>query len=165
MIELENSNMEINLPLIKLRPYQNYAINCNGLVYSYKSQKFLRQHEDDRGYRMVSLWHDGKSRTKKIHRLMAQAFFEDATEINHIDGDKANNRLSNLEVSTRSHNIRHSITTGLRKVKINKITVDYIRQCKRDKSLSMAELAKRYSLSYSYTCQIARGERGCSFGD
>ena len=69
-----------------------------------------------RGYSMVTLHSAGLGDQRLIHVLVAQAFIGDRPkdfDINHIDGNKANNRLSNLEYCTRSQNIRHSYKLGL----------------------------------------------------
>ena len=69
------------------------------------------------GYLHVQLYIDGKSFTKLIHQLVAEAFIENPDnkpDVNHIDGNKLNNNVSNLEWVTKSENIRHSLRTGLR---------------------------------------------------
>lgn len=51
-----------------------------------------------------------------IHRMVAAAFVENPNElpeINHIDGDKTNNTMANLEWCTSSENFRHALRTGL----------------------------------------------------
>lgn len=71
---------------------------------------------NNQGYNTVSLCKDGKQSTKKVHRLVAQAFInttENYWEVNHLDGNKLNNNKNNLEWSTRSDNMRHAINTGL----------------------------------------------------
>ena len=70
-----------------------------------------------RGYLHVILNKDGHFKACTVHRLVANAFIPNADnkpQINHIDGDKANNRVDNLEWVTQSENIRHSYETGLR---------------------------------------------------
>lgn len=104
-----------------------YQIDDNGNVYScervvasshprQKSKavrgRLLSARPDMRGYMTVSLSKDGKTKNCRVHRLMMLTFcFADGCElldVNHIDGDKKNNSLSNLEWATRSENISHS---------------------------------------------------------
>lgn len=69
------------------------------------------------GYAYVCLSKHGKSKNKTVHQLVAKAFFEDfnyGDHINHIDGNKLNNCLTNLEKTTISANNQHAHTTGLR---------------------------------------------------
>lgn len=71
------------------------------------------------GYVTTTLSKNGQLRTFGIHRLVASAFVsnpEGKPQVNHIDGDKANNAASNLEWVTRLENIRHSWETGLRDI-------------------------------------------------
>lgn len=69
------------------------------------------------GYAITALSKpNAKLWTVTIHQLVAQAFipnFVKGTEINHIDGNKLNNAVSNLEVSNPSHNKLHAVRTGL----------------------------------------------------
>lgn len=67
-----------------------------------------------RGYKIVHLSGHG---TVAVHLLVARTFMrrpEDAEDVNHRDGVKANNILANLEWSTKAHNQRHAVVTGLR---------------------------------------------------
>lgn len=69
------------------------------------------------GYPMVFIRHDGKNRHLLVHRLVASAFLDtphsDATQVNHKDGVKTNNRLDNLEWVTPLGNTRHAMRIGL----------------------------------------------------
>lgn len=67
-------------------------------------------------YRVVTAYVEGKQRRYYIHRLVAEAFIPNPNgyqEINHIDGNPANNRAENLEWVTRSQNAVHAYRTGL----------------------------------------------------
>ena len=69
------------------------------------------------GYRNVTIFFMGRQKTQKVHRLVALAFgiIEPKDHVNHIDGNKLNNRLENLERSNYQHNNLHAFRTGLNK--------------------------------------------------
>lgn len=72
---------------------------------------------DKNGYVFVNL-RNGKGRTHPVHRLMADAFIanpDNLPEVNHIDGNKTNNMITNLEWCTYSYNNQHALDNNLRK--------------------------------------------------
>jgi len=74
----------------------------------------------DNGYYKVHLYVNGKQFQPFLHRLVAQEFLpkvEGKKEINHINGIKIDNNVSNLEWCSRSENIIHAIDMGLRKIR------------------------------------------------
>jgi len=77
-----------------------------------KKQKLLTQFKDNRGYFHVKLYNgNGKCKSLTTHRIVALTFLnnpKELIEVNHIDHNKHNNCLSNLEWITRSDNIKHS---------------------------------------------------------
>lgn len=72
-------------------------------------------------YSSVHLSRNGESTSRDLHKIVLESFvpkpFQGA-EVNHIDGDKHNNTLANLEWVTRKQNVRHAIDTGLSVVQI-----------------------------------------------
>jgi HNH endonuclease len=80
--------------------------------------RYLKQSPDRIGYLRVKIHTSDGRRTLSVHRLVANAFYDcdlSVHEINHIDGDKQNNFIWNLEVCTRSENMLHAFTHGLAK--------------------------------------------------
>ena len=69
------------------------------------------------GYLGIVVWKDGKQYLMLTHRAMCELFVDkipDKMDINHKNGNKQDNRLENLEIVTRSQNLRHAINTGLK---------------------------------------------------
>lgn len=112
--------------------FPNYAVSNRGRVMNLKSGKILKNRSNNHGYVYVKLYKgDGTSKQIKIHRLVAQAFIPNPLnlpQVNHIDENKTNNNVENLEWCTASQNTRHSIYQ--RSCKINQLTLDgkFIRQ-------------------------------------
>lgn len=92
-----------------------YTIDTDGNIFS-KSKK-MNQTKDKDGYMAIGLSMNGKTYTRKVHRLVAQMFIpneENKKTVNHINGIKSDNKVSNLEWNTMSENILHSYAFGLR---------------------------------------------------
>lgn len=93
-----------------------YSIDIFGNVIRLKDQKEMSTQTNAQGYINVSLSKDKKQTQHKLHRLVAQAFIpnpQNKKEVNHIDGNKENNCVWNLEWVTSSENTKHAIKTGL----------------------------------------------------
>jgi hypothetical protein len=77
----------------------------------------LRAKLDPKGYPTVKLYRDGRRLYASVHRLVMLAFVgprPPRLSVNHIDGDKANNRIANLEYTTPGKNNAHAYKIGLR---------------------------------------------------
>lgn len=96
----------------------NYYATEDGNIYSEKSNKFLSYNEDKNGYLKVRLICKDARHTFSIHRLILETFNPvegmETLQVNHKDGNKKNNKLSNLEWVTCQENISHACNNHLR---------------------------------------------------
>lgn len=95
----------------------NYFACEDGHIYNASGRKLKPRPQRD-GYLMISIWQkgEGKSKNLTVHRLIALTFIENPDNlpcVNHIDGDKQNNKVENLEWVTYSRNSKHSFELGL----------------------------------------------------
>ncbi len=95
-----------------------YEISNLGRVKSIDHRKILKTNVNNKGYETITFTFQNKTIHKLIHRLVAQAFIPNPKklpQVNHIDGNKLNNNVKNLEWCTGSENMKHAFRTGLRK--------------------------------------------------
>lgn len=100
---------------VKVSDYE-YEVNKEGEVFRVGNPKPKYQATNRDGYKVVGLWKNNKSTAKAVHRLVALAFIQNPHNkpcVNHIDGDKANNHVNNLEWVTYSENTLHSFRNKL----------------------------------------------------
>ena len=89
--------------------------SCERLVrtkngYNKIKEKFIVQKDDTHGYLCVNLWKNNKLTHFKVHRLVASAFIPNPNnlrDVNHIDEDKYNNNINNLEWSSHKDNLNY----------------------------------------------------------
>ena len=116
------------------KPIENYnslyEVNENGEIrslYHWNGHKYekrkkpyiLKQTNTTTVYKKVELAKDGKKKSLKVHRLVANAFIPNPMNkpyINHIDGNPINNCVENLEWCTQHENVVHAYETGLKKI-------------------------------------------------
>ena len=96
-----------------------YKVTSEGKVYSLLTNKFIKPWLGGNGYYKVGLRDkNGKKHLLILHRIVAETFINNPhnfPQVNHIDGNKLNNNVYNLEWCTPSYNTKHALKTGLRK--------------------------------------------------
>lgn len=144
-----------------------YTVTSSGDVYSLnygrtcKKKKLTKlSNKYDNGYVHVNLRYNKKMYRKKVHRLVAEAFVkntdpENKTQVNHINGDKHDNRAKNLEWVTAKENTKHAIEHSLRTVrygekspcaKLKKKTVEKICSMLESNEYSSTDIAEILSI-------------------
>jgi len=93
-----------------------YYVTSYGRIYSTKTKKFLKIRVNKYGYGRVSLYNKLNIPVDHlVHRLVAEMFIindNNYEEVNHLDNNRLNNKVDNLEWCDRLHNIRHCIKSG-----------------------------------------------------
>lgn len=115
-----------------LKRNNNYCVNERGEVLSLRKNKILSPKRNWDGYLRIQLWEHNHCKYISIHRLVAEEFIPNPTNkpfVNHIDGDKTNNSVDNLEWCTQQENIRHAWDTGLSRPHFNSKLSKAVWQC------------------------------------
>lgn len=99
-------------------PFTNgeYLASESGKIRTSKTGRILRACVDQRGYERVCLFKTNREKRYKVHRLVAMTFIpnpDNKPQVNHIDGNKRNNSVSNLEWVTGEENVHHARNNGL----------------------------------------------------
>ena len=144
-----------------------YEASRDGHIRNKKTKRILKEFVGKDGYLRTQF--DGKSRL--VHRVIASAFIPRDSErefINHIDGNKQNNNIRNLEWCTRSENQKHAYEHGLRsatgvKNSRSKLSLDDVRYIKenykaRDPEFGAAALSKRFGVARQTICAVSSGQ-------
>lgn len=118
------------------------------------------------GYLSLSLCHGGIKKSELVHRLVAYTFLiqlDDKNQINHIDGDKCNNRMDNLEwCNSKENNVHRSsvLKRGCGVAQVHaKLTDDAVRHIRQQAVLGISnkELADAYDMHPKTIWDVVRG--------
>lgn len=136
-----------------------YQVSNLGRVKRVTTERILKGCRDSKGYLQVNLCKQGCVSKKLIHRLAAQTFIpnsENKVEVNHIDENKTNNRVDNLEWSTRKENCNH----GTRNERIGiSIIATNINTCESTEFYGTNECARQLGLHQQNITKVLKGKR------
>lgn len=118
-----------------------------------------------KGYERVTLFKNNNRKRVMVHRLVAQHFVDNPKnkpEVNHIDGNKRNNKLTNLEWVTSSENQLHAFKTGLQKPTKSNKRLEYSDVCRiremLDEGMKQTKIAKIFDVYPSTISSIKTGK-------
>lgn len=145
---------------------KDYWVSNLGRIKSKRNKKspiFLKGGLDKDGYLHVSI----DKKIRKIHRIVAMAFLpnpDNKPEVNHINGNKTDNRSDNLEWVTHKENFKHAIKHNLIKEGENHYKSKFTNKDVRDifnlsKTMQGKDIAKIYNVSRSTISRILNGRR------
>lgn len=147
------------------RYQQNYSKK------QWRPEEIKSARTDPQGYKMMDLYKNGKQKTVRVHRLVALAFIpnpENKPTVNHIDGDRNNNAVENLEWATFEEQNRHFYQRGLKSEKNIKKAVKAMNkassvavECITDNKVfkSQSEAARHYGIDPSSISMAINGKR------
>ncbi len=117
-----------------IRSKDRIVIGKDGVKYPFKGRILKSYPNIQLDYYQISLWKNNNYKTFYVHRLVAEAFIPNPNnlpEVNHIDGNRQNNNISNLEWVDRISNTIHAIKAGL-KVYLTRLSKEEFIQCLYD---------------------------------
>ena len=160
---IENLENEQWLPI---DGFDGYEVSNYGRVKSLKGkeEKILKQYTTNYGYQLVGLCKNSKPKMLYIHRLVANAFINNSKnyiEVNHIDENKCNNHVSNLEWCDRKYNINY----GTRNEKVSKQVIQLTLDNQIIKTWdSIMDVQRNLGYHNTHICKCCKGKLKSSYG-
>ena len=147
-----------------IKSYDKYIPNRHG-TKTFKKSKLISSCNNGNGYLQVKLSKNGKRKAFYVHRLVCDAFLgnlDSNLEVNHIDCDKSNNKLDNLEIISHKENMIHAYNNNLLyphfNFKINETIAKEIKKLYMIDNLKQYEICKKLQLSKSIVQGVCSGK-------
>jgi predicted XRE-type DNA-binding protein len=147
----------------------DYLVSNYGRVKNLKTNLILKTNINR--YARVVIYNNGLAKNIAVHRMVAELFLENPEnkpQVNHIDGDKLNNHVSNLEWCTQSENQQHAFDTGLQiskkgeehhNCKLTEADVLEIKELLESGEVSGPEIASLFDVNQQLVSKINKGHR------
>lgn len=142
--------------------FEGYRITTDGEVFSLKCNRFLKGKIDRYGYKVVALSKNGKSHHKTIHRLVAMTYIENPLNlpcVNHINENKLDNRVENLEwVTVKENNSYGTRNKRISDTKCRKPVVQILPDGTEIKYKGVKDAWRQTGIRWSQIANVCKGK-------
>lgn len=147
-----------------------YSISNKGRVFCNRKNAIKNEQDNGRGYKQLYCQINGKRKLMYVHRLVASYFIgtiKPGYQVNHIDADKSNNNVNNLEIVTAKENINHAKINNLlsrgESSGTNKLTECQVMAIQTiyniNNKFNRTEVSKLFGVADTCICRIVKGKR------
>lgn len=147
----------------KISDLADFEISTTGLIRNQKSKVPVTLCQTKNGYLKTNIFHNGKRYSQLVHRIVLREFtHKSSLQVNHKDGNKKNNHLTNLEYVTQSENIKHAFRLGIQchtgeknpAHKLAEADIKSIRKMAAERRISQRQIAREFGISQSSVSKI-----------
>lgn len=150
--------MHFNERWAPIEGFPNYEVSDAGRVRNVRRDRFLKPHFVGKGYLNVRLCNRSGHYMVRLNRLVALTFIgdiPDGWDVDHVNGDKTNNHVSNLEIVTKSENHKRAYATGLQTPRYKSVLCVETGEVFR----SITEAAEHFGIRQGNLSNVVSGRR------
>lgn len=139
-----------------------YEISSYGNICIKTKKKLLKLNKNSRGYIVITFTKNKIQKSYSVHRLVAEAFIpnpENKPQVNHINGDKTDNRVENLEWCTGSENMQHCYKNNLQKKRFKRVNQYTLDNCFVKQWDSLTQIEKELHIKHSKVSMVCNCKR------